>query len=290
MVPVVVLTGFLGSGKTTLLNRLIARGGRVAIVVNELGAVGVDGALLPAGAATQVELPGGCICCTLNEDLDKTIVELLQKFPDVERVVIETTGVAEPLPISWAMERKPLVDVVRLAAVVTLVDVENFLAERAVSPAVDAQVAYADVVVMTKTDLRKDWQDVRDAVAALAPKARQMTVEEALDLITDAEIERIGHGHGHGHGHVDHGIDAVVVEVDGEVDVEELGDQLAELGGEFVRIKGIVRGEDGWWAIHRVGLRVSMERLPTAERGVLVGLGAGVTREPLARAVVSSKR
>jgi G3E family GTPase len=303
-VPVIILTGFLGSGKTTLLNRMIAARaitggtGKLALVVNELGEVGIDGALLPSDLTRQVELPGGCICCTLNEDLDRTLVELLDAAPDIATIVIETTGVAEPLPIAWAMEREPLVSRVRLAAVVTLVDVTGFVGQRALSPAVDAQVAYADVVVLTKTDLRAEAEDVRAAVRAIAPRAVQIagTPDEIVGWLKEAiedppdRIDRIDQDHGHDHGH-DHGIDAVWVPVDGFVDVEELEDGLAELPASYVRIKGLVQDGRGWVAVHRVGLRVSSERLdrtPAGLTGRIVALGPGVARAPLERAVVTS--
>lgn len=156
-VPILLLTGFLGSGKTTLLNRLMqARPesrGKLAIVVNEFGEVGIDGDLLPSDMTRQVELPGGCICCVLNEDLDKTLIELLDSTPDIEHIVIETTGVAEPLPIAWSIDREPLCERVRLAAVVTVVDALEFISSRSLSVAVDAQVEYADILIISKTDL-----------------------------------------------------------------------------------------------------------------------------------------
>lgn len=156
-IPVLLLTGFLGSGKTTLLNRLMrARPdsrGKLAIVVNEFGAVGIDGDLLPSQMTRQVELPGGCICCVLNEELDTTLIELLENNPDVETIVIETTGIAEPLPISWSLAREPLSERVRLAAVITVVDALEFVRSRSLGPSVDAQVEYADILVLSKTDL-----------------------------------------------------------------------------------------------------------------------------------------
>lgn len=309
MVEVIVLTGFLGAGKTTLLNRMIAAralgrslgvAGKLALVVNELGEVGVDGALLPADLTRQVELPGGCICCVLNEDLDRTIVELLDRSPEIATIVIETTGVAEPLPIAWTFLREPLSARVRLTAVVTLVDATGFVAQRSLSPAVDAQVAYADVVVLTKTDLASAAEvgKTREAVAALAPRAPVIagTAEEIVQWLAEALADpepvpgkpEISPGRGHG-------IDSVWVPVDGPVDVEELCDALAELPPQYVRVKGIVPVEGGWAVVHRVGLRVSsepLERAPADRRGRIVALGPGVAREPLAgcvdRAVVSS--
>lgn len=179
MIPFVILTGFLGSGKTTLLNRLLAdrraadATSKIGLIVNELGQVGVDGELLPQSASRQIELPGGCVCCVLSDDLATTVVELIEVTPGLEAIVLETTGVAEPLPLAWALERPPLAERVRLAAVITLVDALGFVSSRSLSPAVDAQVAYADVLLLTKGELASEAERraVAEAAAELAPRA-----------------------------------------------------------------------------------------------------------------------
>jgi G3E family GTPase len=295
-VPFVILTGFLGSGKTTLLNRLLRRRaeregrderGKLGVIVNELGEVGIDGALLGGREedrpARQIELPGGCVCCILGDDLERTLVELVDGNPGLEAIVLETTGVAEPLPIAWAAQRAPADERVRLAAVVTLVDASNFRGSRAVTPAVEAQVAYADVVLVTKAELAGAAETalVEAEVRTLASRALvwiQGTDEHAAWLegaLADPSLERSpappggedrghvhadGHAHGHAHGvdedgecrHAEqphgpaaHGIDSVWVPVGGVVDLEELEDQLAALPANYVRIKGIVRAVDG---------------------------------------------
>src|SRR6185503_19916744 len=107
---------FLGAGKTTLLIRLLAnraaRGEtrKLGVIVNELGEVGIDGALLDSDAARQIELPGGCVCCVLGDELDTTVIDLVTANPDLDAIVLETTGVAEPLPIAWALAREPVRD------------------------------------------------------------------------------------------------------------------------------------------------------------------------------------
>ncbi len=298
-VPLVVVTGFLGSGKTTLVNRLLARraGGKpIGVIVNELGAIDIDGALLAGGQTRQVTLPGGCVCCVMGDDLDRTLLELIDANPELTAIVLETTGVAEPLPIAWAVSRPPVGDRVRLAAVVTLVDATQFLASRPVSGAVDAQVAYADVVLVTKSELAGEAQtaDVIADVHGLAPRAlaRVASTDEHAtwldELLADPPLhaeppEPSDHVHDDHCGHI-HGIASTAVMVPGTLDLEELEDQLADLPATYVRIKGIVDGVDGragtqgWYAIHRVGLRVSSEPIaaPSFTEGRLVALGTAV--------------
>ena len=292
-VPLVVITGFLGAGKTTLLNRLLARGevGRLGVVVNELGEIGVDGALL-GGEAKQVELPGGCVCCVLGDELDRTLIELVDANPGLDAIVLETTGVAEPLPIAWAVRRAPVAQRVRLAAVVALVDAMRFRASRPLSAAVDAQVAYADVLLVTKAELAGPTEtDAALAEAtALAPRAlvRRGTTDEHAEyleqVLADPALEHLPQADRDPHDHA-HGIDSVAIDAPRAVDLEELEDQLAELPPSYIRIKGIVQtGDGGWYAVHRVGPRVSSEpvQLRDGVRGRLVALGSGLDRARLA--------
>lgn len=319
-VPLVVLTGFLGSGKTTLVNRILARRAargetdKLGIVVNELGAVGIDGALMGGQGVRQIELPGGCVCCVLGDELDTTLIEMVDANP-LSAILLETTGVAEPLPIAWAVRRPEVARRVRLAVVVTLVDATSFLASRKVSDSVDSQVAYADVVLVTKSQIASD-HDTDAAIAAvreLAPRAqiRRGTTDEHASwleqILSDppiGQVEELPPEHVHDehcrhpdNGHA-HGIDSVWVPVSGVIDLEELEDQLADLPGNYVRIKGILEARDArtgdeqtrWIAIHRVGLRVSSEPVSTPDfaQGRLVALGPGVHADELADCVAAS--
>jgi len=304
--PLVLVTGFLGAGKTTLVNRLLARraergaSGKLGVIVNELGEVGIDGALLDGGAR-QVELPGGCVCCVLGDDLDRTLLELIATNPGLEAIVLETTGVAEPLPIAWAVRREPVASAVRLAMVVALVDATHFSDALKVSAAVGAQVAYSDALLVTKSALAGEDGTAKAiaAATALAPRALVMTgttdehVEWLEQVLADPDVEHTPLGpRDHDHAdHDHHGIASLALEIPGAIDLEELEDQLAELPAAYVRIKGIAATPAGWAAFHRVGLRVSSEPLPRAPTGFIdnhgriVALGHDLRQDQLAACV-----
>jgi G3E family GTPase len=193
VIPVTVVSGFLGSGKTTLLNRLLKthHGKKLAVVVNEMGEVGVDGALL-TGGARFVELDNGCLCCALNTDLVQTLGEIGER-PEIEQVIIETTGVADPLPIGHAVMRHELKGRFRLDALVTTVDALNV--ERSIAEAAEAalQIRRADICLMTKCDLvdRRRRAEVRALIETHNPYTRILRSDEpdALPLLLDAHIE-----------------------------------------------------------------------------------------------------
>lgn len=308
MVPVFLLTGFLGSGKTTLLNRMLdARpqsDGKLAIIVNELGAVGIDGDLLPAGMTQQVELPGGCICCALNEDLEKTLGELLDSAPEIESIVIETTGIAEPLPISWTLATEPLDNRVRLAAVITVVDPIEHERHRPMSPSVDTQVEYADLLVLSKLDVC-DSSDVdavvaglrqRNQVAPIIAEPPERTAEALWTALADPRFESQDRPGASGHHHVHQSaqeFDTVAVDIKDTLDFEELTSQLEDLPATYIRIKGIATVIDESTgseqplrvAFHRVGARVSAEPVATNAPARVVAIGPGVEVTRLAACV-----
>jgi G3E family GTPase len=245
----------------------------------------------------------------LGDELDRTLIDLVRATPELAAIVLETTGVAEPLPIAWALRREPVRDHVRLAAVVTLVDATSFRASRPRSAAVDAQAAYADVLLVTKAELAGEAEThaAIEAARSLAPRAivRIGTTDEHAawleQQLADPPVEperALDSEPDHDH---EHDITSIWIEANGELDLEELEDQLAELPGDYVRIKGIVRaadeaGEVGWYAVHRVGLRVSSEPLagkPEAwphDGGRLVALGNHLDPAALLQCVTASRR
>ncbi len=160
MIPVFVVTGFLGSGKTTLLNRLVRHDGMAdtAVIVNEFGEVGLDHLLVESAFDNAVLLASGCLCCTVRGDLVDTLGDLAAKrdsgeVPEFARVVIETTGLADPAPVLQTLMSEPTVTArYRLAGAVTTVDALHGAGQLDEHPESLKQAAVADVVVLTKTD------------------------------------------------------------------------------------------------------------------------------------------
>ncbi|RXF73722.1 CobW family GTP-binding protein [Hansschlegelia zhihuaiae] len=152
---VTIITGFLGAGKTTLLNNILEQGGdeKIAVVINEYGEVGIDGQLVVETADTIVELNNGCICCTVRGDLVAAIGELVSSGRPIDRLIVETSGLADPAPViqSFVLD-DVLKSHVRLDAIVTVVDARHFRGQVAKDEARE-QVAFADVLLINKTDL-----------------------------------------------------------------------------------------------------------------------------------------
>ncbi len=179
--PVTLLTGFLGSGKTTLLARLVRHPAMAgaAVVINELGEVGIDHDLVTMSSENIALLANGCICCSVRTDLQETLRDLFARrkvgeIPDFDRVIIETTGLADPAPVVQTLASDTLIGAqFRLDGLVTLVDAVNAATQLANHAEPARQIALADRVLITKSDLAtpEQVQAVRDAVHDINPRA-----------------------------------------------------------------------------------------------------------------------
>jgi len=153
--PVTILTGFLGAGKTTLLNHILSnqQGVKTAVLVNEFGEIGIDNDLIIATGDDMVELSNGCICCSINGELLDAVYRILDRPEPVDYLVVETTGLADPLPVAMTFLGSDLRDATRLDSIITLIDAENFSDEILDGEVARAQVVYGDILLLNKCDL-----------------------------------------------------------------------------------------------------------------------------------------
>ena len=222
--PVTIITGFLGSGKTTLLNHILTNqeGIKTAVLVNEFGEIGIDNELIVSSDEEQnmVELNNGCVCCTINEDLVNAVHNILEREDKIDYLVVETTGIADPLPIALTFLGTELRDMTRLDSIVTMVDCANFSLDLFNSEAAHSQIQYGDILVLNKTDLvdEADVDSLESRIRGFKNDARILrsaNSQVSLPLILsvglfeseqyfdgkDSESEHDDHDHGHDHGH-----------------------------------------------------------------------------------------
>ncbi|WP_404790917.1 CobW family GTP-binding protein [Altericista sp. CCNU0014] len=257
--PVTIITGFLGSGKTTLLNHILAQAGdrRVAILVNEFGDINIDSQFLIALDENIIELNNGCICCTINNNLAEAVWRILARRAQVDYLVIETTGVADPLPIMQTFLASELWSFTHLDAVLAVVDAETFTPEHFESTAALRQVAYADIVLLNKTDLVSDLQihtletyiqTIRQNPRILHTRFGNVPLSLILDVALQSSeaIENMpSHAHDPSHAHSDHleadGFMAVSFESDRPFKLKRFQEFLDyHLPAEVFRAKGVL--------------------------------------------------
>jgi G3E family GTPase len=199
--PVTIITGFLGSGKTTLLNHILTQqeGIKTAVLVNEFGEIGIDNELIISSQDDIIELNNGCICCTINENLVAAVYKIWNRRQEIDYLVVETTGVADPLPIILTFLGTDLRELTRLDSIITVVDCENFSLDcfKDSEPAIN-QIAYGDIILLNKTDVvdRTTVEKIADRIRTIRPGVRLLPTIAAqvpLPLILSAGLFKSDH-------------------------------------------------------------------------------------------------
>jgi G3E family GTPase len=238
--PVTVLTGYLGAGKTTLLNRILSEphGKKFAVIVNEFGEIGIDNDLVVNADEEVFEMNNGCVCCTVRGDLIRILEGLMRRKGKFDAIIVETTGLADPAPVAQTFFMDEEVGKkTRLDAVITVADAKWLKDRLKDAPEAKNQIAFADVILLNKTDLvsKDELAEVEARIRAINPYAKLHRTERAqialdevlgrnafdLDRILDLEPDFLHgddghhhhdhdhdhhHHHGHDHGHHHHGL------------------------------------------------------------------------------------
>ena len=306
LIPVTIITGFLGSGKTTLVNHILSQqeGLKIALLVNEFGEIGIDNELIVATEDNVVELNNGCICCTINQDLIESVNRILQREQQVDYLIVETTGVADPLPVALSFLASSLRAKTRLDSIVTLADCENFSLEQFPdSETAINQFICADVVILNKTNLvaRNKIENIAKIITDLKEEVRIIKTtnsQVSLPLILSVGLfesdryyqEEKHHDHHHDHDHSHHlendGFTSVSFECERPLSLRKfqyfLDNQLPK---EVFRGKGFLWFEDSEFKhiFHLSGTRFTINdrQWQTPPKNQLVFIGQNLNTEEL---------
>ena len=301
-IPVTLITGFLGSGKTTLVNHILRNrnGVRAAVLVNELGEIGIDNELIIGVNDDMIELSNGCVCCATNSELVDAVARVLGRAEPVDHILVETTGVADPRPVAATFQRAEFRGLLRLDAIIAVAEAEHFSLEAFDGIAARSQLRHADAVLLNKCDRVGEARlaSVEAAIRAFNSEARLVRTtycDVPLPLILDVDLfQPFEHGE-HTHGHLeDDGFSAVCFESDRPLSAQRFQDFLERGPAGLVRGKGFLwLAETGKrYVFHLVGNRFTLEDdasgRPARTRLVLIGrdLDAASLQRALAECLV----
>ncbi|UNE53597.1 CobW family GTP-binding protein [Bartonella machadoae] len=290
-IPVTVLTGYLGSGKTTLLNRILSEnhGKRYAVIVNEFGEIGIDNDLIVASDEEIYEMNNGCVCCTVRGDLIRILESLIQRSHRFDAIIIETTGLADPIPVAQTFFMDDTVqEKTALDSVIAVVDAKHLPSQLKKSREAEDQIAFSDVILLNKIDLvtPQERAHAESLILAINPQAVIYTTERAnipLDKLLNLgsfDLQRVlendphfldpqhtdhicgpdcNHDHQHHHAFTIHDMTVTSVSLTtGALQPEKFFPWIQQItqqqGPDILRLKGIIafQGDDDRYVIQGI--------------------------------------
>lgn len=293
-IPITILTGFLWSGKTTLLNHIIgnANGRKIAVVENEFGSTGIDAELIEKSTEEIVEISDGCICCTVRKDFIQAIDRLLQSWRIIDHIIIECSGLSEPLPIAQSFLMNDMSGRVRLDSIICLIDAENIVNNitNHTSTALD-QIEFADFCIITKWEktnqnIINSIEDIIRKVNIYAPIINLPTEKISLDLLLDTnrisletteKLSEINDSHTHSENmwHYIYSSDLIFDHI-------KLSEFFKELPYSIYRVKGFIHlgfDKNKTFLIQKVWARFTVEEQSNTshEKNTLVFIGEWIS-------------